>query len=94
MGRNEANDTRPRTPDKLTPEIIRAEIQKHGVHTVAEWSTGGSDANDLMIHRRRPHQRIPMVSKETATKFMNGELTASKATTTQTTHQPNQKKSK
>ena len=66
-------DTRPRFIKDLKPEHIQAEIAKHGIHIVANWKSGESDALDLNIfNTKQLREQYPEISVEDADAFFAG----------------------
>ena len=69
------NDKRPRHVDNVTKEIVQEEIRKHGLHVVANWEGGGSDALDIPIHSLKELlDEYPETDKKEAKRFFNGEI--------------------
>ena len=66
-------DPRPKYIKDLKPEHIQAEIAKHGIHIVANWEDGGSDAVDLNIfNTKQLREEYPEISVEDADAFFAG----------------------
>ena len=55
-------------------QVIRAEsIRNYGIHSVAEWDEGGSDAVDLPIHTKAEFRKeFPKAKTEDVTDFFDG----------------------
>ena len=56
-------------------EIIRTELKEYGVHIVAAWDDGGSDAVDLAWHTpERLIEAYPEIKMEDAIAFYNADI--------------------